>query len=106
MLRQFHSMPGLIGSLLVVVLALTGAILSISPAQERLHTTIPASGQMSVADLAGKVAANYPNIEEIQRTPSGSIIIYFKDGDRSGVHQIDPWTGKALASYETSSFMR
>lgn len=106
MLRQLHSLPGLIGSLLVVVLALTGATLSINPVQERLHTTIPASGQMSVADLAGKVAAHYPNIEEIQRTPSGSIIIYFNDGNRSGVDQIDPRTGKALTVYETSSFMR
>ena len=106
MLRQSHSLPGLIGALLLAVLAVTGAILSINPVQERLHTTIPASGAMSVADLTGKLAANYQGVEQIQRTPSGAIIVYFTDGNQSGVDRVDPETGTAVAAYEASSIMR
>lgn len=106
MLRQFHSLSGLLAALLIAVLAVTGAVLSINPALERLHATIPASGDMSVADLAGKLAANYRGVEQIQRTPSGSIIVYFTEGDRSGVDLVDPETGKAVAVYGASSIMR
>ena len=53
MLRQFHSLPGLIAALLVMVLAISGAILSIDPAIERMNATVPAVGQLNVAELAG-----------------------------------------------------
>ena len=106
MLRQLHSLPGLVAAVLVIVLALSGAFLSISPVQERLSATVPAAGQMSVADLAGKVATQYPLVEQIQRTPSGSIIVYFRDGDVSGVDLFDPVAGKSLSAYESPSIMR
>src|SRR3990167_290362 len=106
MLRQLHSLPGLVAAVLVIVLALSGAFLSISPVQERLSATVPAAGQMSVADLAGKVAQQYPLVEQLQRTPSGSIIVYFRDGDVSGVDLFDPVSGKSISAYESPSIMR
>lgn len=106
MLRQLHSLSGLIASLLVAVLAVTGGILSVSPAQERLHATIPAPGQISVADLAGRVAKYHAGVEQIQRTPSGSIIVYFSQGGRAGVDLINPATGKSIAAYEPPRLMR
>ena len=42
MLRQIHSLAGLIGALLVMLIGLTGAVLSINPALERLATSVPA----------------------------------------------------------------
>lgn len=106
MLRQLHSLPGLLAALLVVVIAISGALLALDPAQQRLNTTIPGNGETSVADLAGKLAQHYPNVEQIQRTPSGSIIVYFSAGDSSGADQVDPRTGQAIGPYETSTFLR
>ena len=40
MLRQTHSLPGLIAALLVAVLAVTGAILSLDPVLERAGTRL------------------------------------------------------------------
>ena len=57
MLRQIHSLPGLIAALLVAVLAVTGAILSLDPVLERAGTTLPKAGQISVAALAEAVTA-------------------------------------------------
>ncbi|SFQ85920.1 sulfite reductase (NADPH) flavoprotein alpha-component [Halopseudomonas formosensis] len=106
MLRQLHSLTGLIAALLVTVLAVTGAILAISPIQERLQARVPADGQLSVADLAARVAVEYPGAEQIQRTASGLVIVYFSDAERAGAELIDPQTGKALAPYENPSFTR
>jgi sulfite reductase (NADPH) flavoprotein alpha-component len=58
MLRQLHSLPGLIAALLVMILALSGAMLSVDPALERLHQAPVASGQLNVGQLAGRVATS------------------------------------------------
>lgn len=106
MLRQLHSLPGLVAALLVTVMALTGAILATDPVQQRLNTVIPARGEMSVADLAGNVAKQYPGVEQIQRTATGTIIVYFRSGDTSGADLINPRNGQAITGYETPAFMR
>ncbi len=106
MLRQFHSLPGLIAALFAIVLAVTGAILSLNPALERVDATMPADGQISVAELAGKLALNYPGAEQIVRTPSGTLIVYFTRGGQVGIDQIDPRSGHAIAPYQPSSFSR
>ncbi|MGP1667034.1 MAG: PepSY domain-containing protein, partial [Rhodanobacter sp.] len=72
-MRQLHSLVGLVAAVLVMVVALSGAILSLDPTLDRLAATVPAAGQISVATLAGRVAQHYPGAEQIQRTPSGTI---------------------------------
>lgn len=106
MLRQFHSLPGLVAALLVMLLAISGAILSINPALERLNATVPASGQVNVAELAGRVANHYPGVEKIRRTPSGSVIVYFTQDGQTGAERVDPLTGAGVASYTPSAFTR
>ncbi|MFJ2362275.1 PepSY domain-containing protein [Pseudomonas sp. NPDC087697] len=106
MLRQFHSLPGLVAALLVMLLAISGAILSINPAMERLNATVPASGQMNVAEVAGRVASHYPGVEQIRRTPSGSIIVYYTRNGQTGTERVDPLTGAGLAAYAPSAFSR
>lgn len=106
MLRQLHSLPGLIAALFAIVVTLTGAILSLDPALERAETTVPAVGQVSVADLAGRVAEHYPGVEQIERTPSGTLIVYYTRGDQVGADRVDPRTGQAIAAYAPSSFSR
>jgi len=106
MLRQLHSLPGLVAALLVTVMAITGSILAVGPISERANTVVPTDGEMSVADLAGNVAAHYSGVEQIQRTPSGAIIVYFRLDDITGADLINPRTGQAISTYEKSDFMR
>lgn len=106
MLRRLHSWAGLIAVLLAVVLAISGAILSIDPALERLGTTVPANGQISVAELAGRLARYYPGAEQIQRTPSGSLIVYYSRDGQAGADRIDPRSGQGMGAYTPSAFAR
>lgn len=106
MLRQLHSLPGLIAALFITVLAVTGAILSLNPALERAATTVPDTGQINVAELAGKIAKYYPGAEQISRTPSGTLTLYYTRDGKVGIDRVDPITGQAIAPYEPSSFSR
>ncbi|MBF6039744.1 PepSY domain-containing protein [Pseudomonas sp. P154a] len=106
MLRQFHSLPGLIAALLVMVLAISGAILSVDPALERLHSTSTPAGQLNVGQLAGRVASHFPGVEQIQRTASGTVIVYYNHNGQAGAEKVDPMTGQGLAPYEPSAFSR
>lgn len=104
MLRRIHSLPGLITALLIVLLGITGAILSVDPAIERLGTSIPA--RLSVAEMAGRVVKHYPGAEQIQRTPSGGLIVYYRTDSGAGADRIDPVTGSRIGPYIASVFWR
>ncbi len=106
MLRQLHSLPGLIAALFAIVLTVTGAILSLSPMFERVQAVIPATGQISVAELTGQLAEHYPGAEQIVRTPSGTLIVYFTRDGQVGIDQVNPLTGQSIAPYEPSAFFR
>ncbi|WP_248795433.1 PepSY domain-containing protein [Pseudomonas sp. MWU13-2105] len=106
MLRQFHSLPGLIAALLVMLLAISGALLSIDPALERLHSVPSASGQINVGQLAGRVAEHFPGVEQIRRSASGTVIVYYTRNDQAAMETVDPLTGQGLAPYAPSSFSR
>lgn len=106
MLRHLHSLPGLFAALFVVILSLTGAILALNPVLERATATIPASGQTNIAQLADKVAQHYSGVEQIQRSPSGTVIVYYTQDDKVGIDRIDPLTGQAIAPYAPSAFSR
>lgn len=104
MLRKIHSLPGLIAALLVMLLGITGAVLSLDPAIDRLGTSIPA--HLSVAELAGRVVAHYPGAEQIQRTPSGGIIVYYRSDSGAGADRVDPLSGSRIEPYVPSAFAR
>ena len=106
MLRQLHSLPGLIAAVFAIVLTVTGAILSLDPALERASAVLPAAGQVSVADLAGKLARHYPGAEQIVRTPSGTLIVYYTRDDQVGIDRVNPSTGQTLGAYAPSGFSR
>ena len=104
MLRQLHSLPGLFSAVLVVLMGLTGAWLSLDPAIERLGATVPRD--LSVAELAGRVARHYPQVEQIQRTPSGALIAYYNANGVAAAARIDATSGKAIAPYAPSAASR
>jgi sulfite reductase (NADPH) flavoprotein alpha-component len=105
MLRKFHSLAGLMATLLVVVLAITGAVLATKPLLERAQARVAGTASISVAELTAKLASHYPGAEQLERSPSGSIIVYFTEGDRTGADRVDPLTGITLGPYSTSPIM-
>ncbi|GAA4019339.1 PepSY domain-containing protein [Actimicrobium antarcticum] len=104
MLRRFHSLPGLISALFVLLIGITGALLSINPALDRFRTSLPAG--VSVAELADRVVRQYPGVEQIQRTPSGSLIVYYSAPAGPGADRVDPVSGKAIAPFVPSAYAR
>ncbi len=106
MLRQFHKIPGLLAALLLSLLALSGAALSVLPALERSDALSVSAGGTSVADLAGRVAARYPGVEEIRREPSGKVIVFYPENDRPASAIVDPENGHAIATHAPSGFQR
>jgi sulfite reductase (NADPH) flavoprotein alpha-component len=92
--------------LLLAVMAISGAILSIHPTIERAGTTVPGNGQISVAALAGRVAQHYSGVEQIQRSPSGTVVVYYSQADRTGADRVDPISGRGVGPYEPPVFTR
>lgn len=106
MLRALHKFPGLIAALLIVVMTLSGAVLSVLPALEAVQAPAQSEPALSVATLAERVAATFPGIEQIRRAPSGRITAFYFEEGRPGSVLIDPATGAGLADYEPSAFQR
>jgi sulfite reductase (NADPH) flavoprotein alpha-component len=106
MLRQIHSLPGLVAALLVAVLALTGAVLSVQPALERLAAPSVSTGMISVAALAEAAKAQHAEIDKITKTASGSVIVSYFDGDKAGADLVDPATGSVIGPHAPSATMR
>jgi sulfite reductase (NADPH) flavoprotein alpha-component len=105
MLRQFHRWPGLLAAVLILALALSGAVLSLFPAMERLSSPAAVRGQ-TVGDLAALVLAAHPGVEQIRRSPSGKITAYWFDGDVAGAAVVDPATGLDVASADQGAVQR
>jgi sulfite reductase (NADPH) flavoprotein alpha-component len=106
MLRQIHSLPGLVVGLLLALIALTGAILAIEPARERLSAPVVQAGSIDVATLAGRIQAQYAEIERIRQTASGSIVVTFFDGGKAGADIVDPQSLKVLGPHAPAGFTR
>lgn len=104
MLRTLHSIPALIASLLLVLAALTGSVLSVFPAFERAGAA-GASG-VDVATLVGRVSARLPGVETLVRQPSGTIVAYHTIGSEQHASVIDPASGEAVAAYRPSATQR
>jgi len=106
MLRRLHSVLGLPVVLLVVVLALSGAVLSLTPVIDRVTVAEPVAGGGNVAALAGAVAARLGEIDKIERKASGAIVVTHFAGDRAAIERVDPVSGAGLGPWETSPTTR
>ncbi len=104
MIRRLHSLPGLFAGIFLLILATSGAILSLEPALQRIDATVPARGTLSVADVAAKALLNYPGMEQIERLPSGAVLVYFTQDGIAGADLINPQTGSRIAPYQRSAF--
>ena len=98
---RLHSIAGLAGALILVFMALTGAILSVQPAVE---TITAGGGGTTVAQLAAAVSSELPGVERITHSASGTVVAYYKDAGAYQAAQIDPASGAVLGPYEPSPF--
>ncbi|MEF2552836.1 PepSY domain-containing protein [Aurantimonas sp. A2-1-M11] len=105
MIRALHRWPGLLALALLTVLALSGAVLSVFPAAERLAAP-QAAAEMSVAALAERVQAAYPGVEQIRRAPSGRITAYWFEQGAPGAAVINPETGAGVGSADPNQAER
>ncbi|WP_417539446.1 PepSY domain-containing protein [Marinobacter sp.] len=106
MLRKLHGLPGLVAALFLVVLATSGVVLSVVPAVERSGAVVPTAGELSVADLAERVVANYPGTEQIARSLSGKVVVYYSRDGQPGADLVNPLTGEGISPYQPSAFFR
>ncbi len=104
MLRTLHSIPALFASLLFVLAALTGSVLSVFPAFEQASS--PSASGIDVATLAGRVSARLPSLETLVRQPSGTIVAYYSVGGEQRASVIDPANGQVIAAYVPSATQR
>ncbi|MYM56312.1 PepSY domain-containing protein [Thalassovita mangrovi] len=105
MIRALHRWPGLVALALVTVLTLSGAVLSIFPAADRISAPQAEAG-LSVAELGTRIQAAYPGVEQIRRAPSGRITAYWFDQGAPGAAVIDPATGQGVASADPNQTER
>jgi sulfite reductase (NADPH) flavoprotein alpha-component len=105
MIRGFHRWPGLLAALVLLVLSLSGAALSIFPTAERLSAP-QAAASLSIADLAERVQAAHPQVEQIRRAPSGRITAYWFEDGAPQAAVIDPATGQGIASADPNPLER
>ncbi len=106
MLRKLHKALGLFGAVLLSVLALSGAVLSVLPALDKLGTVSASDSKSNVADLAARVTATYPGVEEIRRLASGKIIVFYFENDRPASVVVYPDNGQRISEYAPSAFER
>jgi sulfite reductase (NADPH) flavoprotein alpha-component len=102
-MRRLHSLAGLAGAVIVVFMAITGAILSLQPALETVAARAW-SGIANTGELAGAVSSALPGVERITRSASGMVVAYYT---QDGIHksaQIDPSSGVVIGPYEPSPF--
>ena len=105
MMRALHRWPGLALAALLFVTALSGAALSLFPALEAAQAPT-AADTLTVAELATRVQATHPGLEQIKRAPSGQITAWWFDGDQPGSAVIDPATGRDVASADPNPVQR
>ncbi|EKZ99673.1 oxidoreductase FAD/NAD(P)-binding protein [Cupriavidus sp. HMR-1] len=106
MLRKLHLVPGLVAALLMTILALSGAVLSVNPAFERVDAVRAGQASVSVATLASRVQTEIPGVEALARRPSGTFIAYHEVDGQQRASIIDPASGKATGDYVTSLVWR
>jgi sulfite reductase (NADPH) flavoprotein alpha-component len=104
MIRSLHRWFGLIAAVLLITVAVSGMALSVFPVTEALTT--PAAQQITIAELATRVQAAEPTVEQIRRAPSGRITAYYFVGDQPASAVIDPATGKPTGSADVSALER
>ncbi len=105
MLRNLHSALGLVAAILIVVMAVSGALLSVDALRDQFAAPPAASAGLTAADVAEAALRAAPGVERIERKPSGAFVVTAFAQDRPTMSVIDPATGVLSPAPEPSAFM-
>ncbi len=103
MSRLIHTWLALPAALFIILVALSGLVLSFEPIKETMAGASVETGQMSVASLAAKVEQTYQGIEQIKRTNNGLFVVSYASDQGYGEDQINPLSGVKIQAYEKSA---
>ncbi len=106
MLRKLHAWPALAAGLLVVFMALTGAVLSLQPVFASFSA--PANGVAASSDLAtlaAGVASHIAGVEHLVRRANGELIAYSMGASGPAADIVDA-VGNSLGAYRPSAFFQ
>lgn len=105
-LRKIHSLTTLLAAVFILILTLSGVLLAISPISESVKSMLVYSGSerdISLARLAENSIAHYPNAEQIVRSATGQVVVYYMaDNGDFAADIINPLTGQSIAPYGDS----
>jgi sulfite reductase (NADPH) flavoprotein alpha-component len=101
-MRKLHRWPALIAAVFLFVLAISGTMLSVFPALEKVTMPAAKAGQ-SVAELATLALAAHPGFEQIRRTASGKITVWWFEGNTPASAVFDPVTGQDMGSADPNA---
>lgn len=105
MLRRLHGLAGLVLAIPLIVVAVSGTVLSLEPVGN--HLTYPTITRgVSVASLAEAVVAQHPGADTIKLRDDGAVTVSYDDGVARGVAVVDPATGADLGPYQPSQAMQ
>ncbi|SFR47661.1 sulfite reductase (NADPH) flavoprotein alpha-component [Yoonia tamlensis] len=110
MSRSIHAIVGLGLSVLLMVLAISGAVLATKPVYDQIAPQVEIDG-VTVADMLRALATAHPAIisERIVRKDSGQFQLSFTERNRRNTRLIDPKTGEFLPEHKEPAiytFMR
>lgn len=103
MSRLIHTWLALPTALFIILVALSGLVLTFDPIKETLSDTRLESGQISVASLAAKVEQAYPGVEQLKQTNNGVFVVSYANDQGFGEDQIHPLSGTKIQTYEKSA---
>jgi len=104
-MRRLHALVGLAAALLLVVIAATGALLSLKPALDRAAYPAIQRG-VNVAQLADSVSARHIRVDAIRIGRDGAATATHNDGQGRQTETIDPRSGASLGPYQASAVFR
>lgn len=106
MLRWIHKVLALSVTLPLLALVISGSVLSVMPALDRAGAISRPAGGISVAELAGRIGATHPGVEQIKRLPSGKVVVFHAGTDGPAAIVVDPSSGEPVSDYAPSAFER
>jgi sulfite reductase (NADPH) flavoprotein alpha-component len=78
--------------------------MSLEPALQHARAIVPARGSLTVAQVADTLANRYTTIEQIERLPSGAVVVYYTELGQSAAVVVDPSNGAKIEVYQSSAF--
>jgi len=103
MSRLIHTWLALPSAIFIILIAVSGLVLSFDPIKDTVTAPVLNTGQSSVAILADKVQQNYQGVEQIKRTQNGLYLVSYANDQGYGEDQIDPVTGMKIQAYEKTA---